>query len=137
MVLEPPDFSPLYSSCFGAWKTMNASCGMDFCLIGSLANNNHTNKVLFWENFNHDTRLPPLHLTLSSCSGLCSPQPSKRFILGLMHRSRGGTGSSYPHSLLTDHRFNAWLPGAAEWLFQPHFHQSSSVTEEKRLNTTE
>lgn len=31
------------------------------CLIASLANNNHTNKVLFGGNFNHDTRLPPLH----------------------------------------------------------------------------
>lgn len=44
---------------------MNASCGMDFCLIASPVNNNHTNEVLFWENFNHDTCLPPLRLTLS------------------------------------------------------------------------
>lgn len=35
-------------------ETMNASCGMDFCLIASLFNNNHTSKVLFWENFNQD-----------------------------------------------------------------------------------
>lgn len=71
-VQEPPKCwqGPLYSGsgCCGAWcvfgcKTMNASCGMDPppCLIARLANNNHTNKVLFWGNFNHDTRLPPLH----------------------------------------------------------------------------
>lgn len=41
-------------------ETMNTSCGMDCCLTGSLVNNNHTNKVLFWENFNHDTSPAPL-----------------------------------------------------------------------------
>lgn len=33
-------------------KTMNASCGMDFCLSEGLPNNDHTNEVLSRENFN-------------------------------------------------------------------------------------
>lgn len=40
-------------------KTMNASCGMDFCLSEGLANNDHTNEVLFCENFNHGTLPAP------------------------------------------------------------------------------
>lgn len=32
-------------------QTMNASCGMDFCLIARLLNNNHTNEVLFRGEF--------------------------------------------------------------------------------------
>lgn len=36
---------------------------MDFCLIASLANNNYTNEVLFWENFNHGTCQSPPPLT--------------------------------------------------------------------------
>lgn len=59
---------PLYSSCgccgawcmFG-WKQWTHHVEWIFCLIASLVNNNHTNKVLFWENFNHDTCLPLLH----------------------------------------------------------------------------
>lgn len=38
---------------------MNASCGMDFCLSEGLANNDHTNEVLFCENFNHGTLPAP------------------------------------------------------------------------------
>lgn len=60
---------------------------MDFCLIASLANNNHTNKVLFWENFNHDARLPPppvaFDFVFLQRAAAC--QPSKHLPVDGMH----------------------------------------------------